>query len=288
MLNDESRVRFALPGKGRLKDPAIELLQKAGFRFRAKGRNLYATCTSDNITFIFVRADDIPLLVQKGVVDMGITGSDLVIERDADVRQLLELGFGRCRLCVAVKEECSAKDYSFLKNATVATSFPRITTDFFKKNNTDINIVQMNGSVEIMVALGLADAIVDIVETGDSLRDNNLKVFSDIANYETVLIANHDFAAKSQMTEMISRRIEGILVATRYSILEYNIDKKNLAKAEEITPGYNSPTLSPLENEGLFAVKVMVLKGDVPSVMDRLEAIGATAIIESEIKNCRL
>ncbi|MDA3901102.1 MAG: ATP phosphoribosyltransferase [Spirochaetes bacterium] len=288
MLNDNKRVKFALPGKGRLKEPAIELLQKAGFKFRAKGRNLYATCTSDDITFIFVRADDIPLLVQKGVVDMGITGSDLIIERNADVKELLPLGFGRCRLCVAIKEDCGEGDHTFLEGATIATSFPRITESYFKRNNVNINIVQMNGSVEIMVALGLADAIVDIVETGDSLRDNQLKVFSDIGSYQTVLIANNDFAKQSQMTDLITRRVEGILVATRYTILEYNIDSKNLARAEAITPGYNSPTISPLEAAGSYAVKVMVKKEDVPAVMDQLEAIGATAIIESEIKNCRL
>ncbi len=288
MLNDPKKLKFALPSKGRLKEPAIELLHKAGFKFRAKGRNLYSTCTTDDITFIFVRTDDIPVLVDSGVVDAGITGSDLVIERNSDVSEIMSLGFGMCRLCVAVREECGETELNFLSGKTIATSFPQVTQGYFARNGVhDVQIVEMTGSVEIMVALGLADAIVDIVETGDSLRDNNLKVFSEIGKYETVLISGRN-VSEDERINRIKRRIEGILLATQYSILEYNIEKVNLAKAEELTPGYKSPTLSQLEDENWFAVKVMVKKKEVPFVMDNLEKIGATAIFETDLKNCRL
>lgn len=288
MLNDPNKLKFALPSKGRLKEPAIELLHKAGFNFRAKGRNLYSTCTTDDITFIFVRTDDIPVLVDTGVVDAGITGSDLIIERNSDVSEIMSLGFGRCRLCVAVREESRETELSFLSGKTVATSFPQVTRGYFARNGvTDVQIVEMNGSVEIMVALGLADAIVDIVETGDSLRDNNLKVFSEIGKYETVLITSPGMAEDERIVRL-KRRIEGILLATQYSILEYNIEKANIAKAEELTPGYKSPTVSELEDKSWLAVKVMVQKKEVPFVMDSLEKIGATAIFETDLKNCRL
>ncbi len=287
MIHDRTSLRFAIPGKGRLKDPSIDLLRKAGFDFRAKDRHLYATCTNSDIVFIFVRADDIPVLVNEGVVDMGITGSDLVIERKAVLEEILPLGFGRCRLCVAVHDSFKSNDLKPLAGKTIATSFPHITTEFFKSNGIDVKCVEMNGSVEIMVALGLADAIVDIVETGDSLRDNNLRILKDIGKYETMLVASKNIADDPRV-KSIRRRIEGILVASRYSILEFNIREDNLREAEKIAPGYESPTVSKLDLEGWLAIKVMVEKNKVVDTMDKLESIGATAIIETEVRNCRL
>jgi len=287
MINDRQRLRVALPGKGRLREPTIELLKKAGFDFRAKDRNLYATCTNAEIVFIFVRTDDIPVLIDSGVVDVGITGSDLVLERKADVETVLTLGYGRCRLCVAVKDSHDGDSLEPLRNKTIATSFPHITSGFFEKNGVPVKCIEMNGSVEIMVALGLADAIVDIVETGDSLRDNNLKVLKDIGRYETVLICSKN-VVKDPRVANLRRRIEGILVASRYSILEFNIPENKLKEAESVAPGYESPTVSHLDEPGWVAVKVMVPKDKVVDTMDRLQDIGASAILETEVKNCRL
>ncbi|HPA64842.1 MAG TPA: ATP phosphoribosyltransferase, partial [Spirochaetota bacterium] len=220
-------------------------------------------------------------------VDAGITGSDLVIERKASVNEVVSLGYGRCRLCVAVRDECQESSLKWLEGKRVATSFPHITREFFLSNGINIEVIEMNGSVEIMVALGLADAIVDIVETGDSLRDNNLKVFCDIGKYETVLISNENIKNDARI-EKAKRRIEGVLTAKRYSILEYNISESALGAAEKITPGFKSPTISKLDTEGWVGVKVMVEKGSVPKVMDELESLGATAIFETTIINCRL
>ena len=286
-LNKNSRLKFALPVKGRLREPAVELLKRSGYKFRPTGRNLYATCTNAEIIFIFVRADDIPVLVESGTVDLGITGSDLVLERNAKVKEILPLGFGKCKLCVAVKESFRGKNLQQLKGKNVATSFPLITANFFKKKGVKINCLEMNGSVEIMVGLNLAEAIVDLVETGDSLRDNNLKVFEEVGSYQTVLIGNENVINKKEVWQ-IKKRLEGILVADQYSLLEYNISKKNLKKAEKITPGFDAPTVSFLDQKDLLAVKVMVKKDEVISVMDKLQKIGATAIIENKIRNCRL
>ncbi|MBN1498564.1 MAG: ATP phosphoribosyltransferase [Spirochaetes bacterium] len=287
MINDKNRIRFALPGKGRLREPAIELLMKSGFNFRAKDRNLYATCTNDDIVFIFVRTDDVPVLVQSGVIDCGITGSDLVIERQTEVKAVLPLDFGKCRLCVAVKEDFNEKNFSAFEGKKIATSFPNITKKFFQEKNINIDIIEMNGSVEIMIALGLADAIVDIVETGDSLRDNNLKIFCEIGNYETQLICSKALA-DDQRIEKIKKRIEGILIAEKYSVLEYNIREDRLKDAEKIAPGFESPTVSKLDEEGWVAVKVMVPRKETVSVMDALANMGASAIFETKIVNCRL
>ena len=286
-LNDTDRLKFAIPSKGRLMEPTIELLKKAGFKFRAQGRNLYATCTNYDIVFIFVRADDIPVLVESGVVELGITGSDLIIERKADVAEILPLGYGQCRLCVAVKDGYENETLDSLNGKNIATSFPVMTHDYFIKNNVPVNCIEMNGSVEIMIALNLAQAIVDIVETGDSLRDHNLKVFREIGTYQTTLITKKELVNDRRIVK-IRRRIEGVLVANQYSMLEYNITEDLLKEAEKITPGYNSPTVSRLDQENWCSVKVMVKKSEVVCVMDRLEALGATAILETEINNCRL
>jgi ATP phosphoribosyltransferase len=286
-LTETDRIKFAIPSKGRLKDPTIELLKKAGFKFRTQGRNLYATCTNYDIVFIFIRADDIPVLVDSGVVHLGITGSDLIRERNATVSEVLPLGYGQCRLCVAIRESWTPESIKELEGKNIATSFPVLTTEFFKQNDVNVNCIEVNGSVEIMIALNLAHAIVDIVETGDSLRDNNLKVFSEIGIYETTLVVHKDVAEDERIMR-IKRRIEGVLVASQYSMLEYNIKEKFLKDAEKVTPGFDSPTVSRLDLEDWCSVKVMVKKSNVVQVMDRLEAVGATAIIETEITNCRL
>ncbi|MFP4143662.1 MAG: ATP phosphoribosyltransferase [Phycisphaeraceae bacterium] len=287
MLTDENKLRIALPGKGRLAEPAMELLKASGYSFRRSSRNLYASCRNADIVFIFLRADDIPVLVDSGVVDMGITGSDLVSEREANVAEVLELGFGRCRLCVAGPEGVDGAGLEYFAGKTIATSFPRTTRHFFAEQGVDVRTIEMNGSVEIMVGLRLADGIVDIVETGDSLRDNHLKVMAEIGTYQTVLIANPAVADAPGVAQ-VRRRIEGVIVAERYSVLEYNIPADLLARAEEITPGFESPTVSQLDEEGWLAVKVMVEKPRVVPVMDELEALGATAIFETHVRNCRL
>lgn len=286
-MNITQKVKCAVPSKGRLSEPAIGLLHRAGYEFRTKGRNLYATCTTADIVFIFVRADDIPVLVASGAVDLGITGSDLVKERGVSVAEIMGLGFGKCRLCVAVKEDFTGSDLSALEGANVATSFPKLTAEFFASRNVRVNCLEMKGSVEIMVDLNLAAAIADIVETGDSLRDNGLKIFAEIGSYETVLIANEG-VRESPEVQRIQRRIQGILIADRYSLLEYNIPADKLREAEKIAPGFNSPTVSRLDKDGWCSVKVMVEKAEVIGVMDKLAAIGAAAIIETSAANCRL
>ncbi|MBN2444005.1 MAG: ATP phosphoribosyltransferase [Spirochaetales bacterium] len=284
----EKMIKLAIPNKGRLKDPTINLLKKAGYNFRVKDRLLYSTCTNADLQIIFLRTDDIPILVDSGVIDMGITGSDLLVERNVTrVDEVLPLNFGRCRLCVAVKEDFQGKDIKDLDGKIIATSFPVITKKYFDEAGVSITCIEMGGALEIMVGLRLADAIVDIVETGDTLRDNKLVVFKEINSYQTVMIANKKVSASPEVQKII-RRLQGILIAEEYSLLEYNIKREALKQAEAITPGFEAPTISELDEPDWVSVKVMVRKKEVANDMDRLEAIGATAILETEIINCRL
>ncbi len=287
IFSDPSKLRFAVPSKGRLREPTLALLQKAGYRFRARDRALYATAVGADIVFIFVRPDDIPVLVSSGVVDIGVTGQDLVLERKTDLTEVLPLGFGECRLCVAVSEESPYQKPSDLDGKAVATSFPVLSQTFFQGQKTRARLVEMNGSVEVMIGLGLAEAIIDIVETGDSLKDNQLRILCDIGSYRTSLFALSEKVSDPRIVQ-VKRRLEGVLIAQKWSMLEYNIPKAKLADAEKITPGFNSPTISELEDKSWVAVKVMVEKSRVVESMDRLEAAGAKAILETQIANCRL
>ena len=148
-------------------------------------------------------------------------------------------------------------------------------------------MVELTGSVEIMIALGVADAIVDLIETGSTLAANRLRILADIDHYETVLIQNRD-PRQPELADRIVRRIEGVVIARSYSLLEYNVPRAKLSRAEEITPGFNSPTVSSLEDPDWCAVRVMVRRGEVINIMERLEALGASAILETQISNCRL
>ncbi len=286
MTREQDKLFLAIPNKGRLKEPIINILKRAGYKFRAKDRALHASCTNANINILFVRTDDIPYLVSENVVDMGITGEDLIIESGANVANILPLGIGICKLAVAVSEDLP-DDIKVLDKTTIATSFPKIAKDFFNSNGIEVDCITMNGALEIMIALGLADAIVDIVETGDTLRENKLKTIADIGSYQATFIARNDLACDERIA-VIKRRLEGIILADKYSMLEYNIEKSNLKRAEELTPGFQSPTISQLDDSGWVSVKAMIKKSDVVDIMDALASIGATAILETEIRNCRI
>ncbi len=286
ILSKTNNLKVGVPSKGRLSEPILELLKRAGLKFRKTNRSLYANCKKNPITLVFVRPDDIPLLVSEGALDLGITGSDLIDESKAKVEILTGVGFGECRLSVAVPEK-QYKDAKKLSGKRIATSFPNITKKFFKKQGVDVKVFEVTGSVEVMIALGLADAIVDLVETGDTLRDNGLEVLCDIDSYKTVLIANSN-SIKNPYSKWLKKRIDGIVIADEYCLVEYNIHKKNLKAAEKIAPGFESPTVAQLEESDWCAVKVMVKMSEVNEVMDKLENAGASAIMQISINNCRL
>jgi len=280
-------IRMGLPSKGRLAEQAAELLEQAGLSFRRQDRSLFARVSELPVDVTFLRTEDIPVLCAEGAIDMGITGGDLIAEADVELISRLSLGFGKCRLSVCVPEESTAQSPRELAGCRVATSFTHLTSQFFRRHQAEVHLVPLSGSVEIMISLGVAEAIVDLVQTGSTLVANRLRVLTDIGQYETVLVQNRT-ARFPEIADRIVRRLEGVVIARGWSLLEYNIPRAKLAEAEKITPGFNSPTVNSLEDSNWCAIQVMVQRKDVISVMDRLEAIGATAILETEIKNCRL
>jgi len=280
-------LRIGVPSKGRLSELASDLLKQAGLSFRRQNRSLFARVREIPVDITFLRTDDIPVLCAEGAIDMGITGSDLVTESEVDVETRLHLGVGKCRLAVCVPEDSDLNKASDLDETRVASTFPRTTERYLAEHDAKAHLVKLSGSVEIMIALGVADAIVDLVETGSTLAANRLRILDEIGHYETVLIQNSS-CAQADLADRVVRRLEGVVIARSYSLLEYNLPRERLAEAELITPGFNSPTVNSLEDQAWCAVRVMVAHKDVIRVMEELEALGASAILETKIGNCRL
>lgn len=280
-------LRIGIPSKGRLAELAAELLVEAGLKFRRQERSLFARVRDMPIDVTFLRTDDIPVLCAEGAIDLGITGGDLVEESGAEVDTRLTLGLGNCRLAFCVPEDSDINKPADLAGSRIATSFPSVTERYLAKHKVTGHIVQLTGSVEVMIALGVADAIVDLVETGSTLAANRLRILDEIGQYETVLVQN-PATKQTQLCDRVVRRLEGVVIARSYSLLEYNCPEEKLAAAEKITPGFESPTINRLEEEGWFAVRAMVKRSEVIEIMEQLETLGATAILETAITNCRL
>jgi ATP phosphoribosyltransferase len=280
-------LRIGIPSKGRLAEASAELLAEAGLKFRRQERSLFARVRDMPIEVTFLRTEDIPVLCAEGAIDLGITGSDLVEESGVDVATRLALGLGVCRLAICVPEDSDVGQPADLAGCRIATSFPHVTRSYLKRHNLAGHIVELGGSVEVMIGLGVADAIVDLVETGSTLAANRLTILDEIGRYETVLVQNPR-TQHGKLADRVVRRLEGVVIARGYSLLEYNVPEAKLAEAEAITPGFESPTVSRLEESGWFSVRAMVKRGEVIDIMERLEGLGATAILETAITNCRL
>jgi len=281
-------LRIGVPSKGRLSELASALLADAGLSFRRTDRNLFARCKDVPVEITFLRTDDIPVLTAEGAIGLGITGSDLVAESGGTLVHRLNLGVGHCRLALCVPEDSAITDARQLAGRRIATSFPRVTRGWLAERGvTDAHFVELSGSVEVMITLGVADAIVDLVETGSTLAANRLRVLDEIGRYETVLVQDPNLA-HPELADRIVRRLEGIVIARGWSLLEYNVPRARLAEAEAITPGVKSPTIMSLEDSDWCAVRAMVKRGEAHAIIERLEAIGAVAMIETRIANCRL
>ncbi len=286
-LNEHTNLRIGLPSKGRLSDLAGELLRQAGLRFRRQDRGLFARVSGLPIDLTFLRTDDIPTLCAEGAIDMGITGSDLLAEADVDTTVRMPLGVGQCRLAICVPEDSAYTSAADLDEARIATSFPSLTKRYLARFGASAHLVSLSGSVEVMIQLGVADAIVDLVETGSTLAANRLRILEEIGSYETVLIQNQQ-CRDLETADRVVRRLEGVTIARDYSLLEYNIPREKLAAAEAITPGFHSPTIGILEDERWCSVRSMVKRKAVIDAMEQLELLGASAILETSIANCRL
>jgi len=280
---------IAVPKKGRLYERILPLLNSIDVHYHRKQRLDIAICTSlENTALVFLPARDIALYTSLGRVDMGITGLDIVTETGAVVNVVAKLGFGNCRLSVLVPQKDGIKDVKSLVGKRIATSFPNSTKKYFDTIDPEHKTVieSVSGSVEVACALGLADAVVDLVETGDTMKAAGLEEIHTILETEAAFIINPQSKHK-EMASKLTKRINGVLTAQNYVMVDYNIPRNRLEEAKIIAPGKTSPTLSPLDNPDWLAVRVMVPKISSNKILDSLEAVGACDIVVTIITNCR-
>ena len=289
MIDANVRLRIAIPSKGRLHEHAVSILRDAGLRFRIDGRRLFAVCSDSDTLVILAHAADVPSLVATGSVDLGITGSDQVAEAqvDADVTEVLALGFGRCRLSVAVQDNGPVRSIQDLDGRVVGTKFINLSAGFFAEAGVDVRLVHLSGATEVMAMLGIVDGIVDIVETGNSLVANDLVELQEIRQAEAVLIGSNTSADSDARATLITR-ITGVIDASRKSMLEFNCPTSALGRIGEMHSGFTSPTVLETMDPEWHAVRVLVDKADVHPVMDALKAAGCQGILETEVRQTRL
>ena len=286
----EGHAILAVPKKGRLNEKVMKMLDGAGLDYTRRERVDVAVCTNLPIVLVFLPASDIATFVGEGNVDLGITGQDHILESGVDVDALIELGFGKCSLSIQAPTVSQIKDVkSQLTGKRIATSFPKITADYFQKldPSNPPHIREISGSVEAACGLGLADAVVDLVETGTTMRAAGLEEVEVIMKTQATLIANKS-SKHTSIIELLKTRIEGYLTATRFMMISYNVSREHLAAAILITPGKRSPTVSPLEADDWCAVSSLVEKKAMAEVMDKLQGIGATDILCFAISNSRM
>ena len=273
------RLTMALPSKGRLREPSWLLLEASGVSPQEPGeRVLQAHCRNADIDLLFVRAEDVPEYVQDGVVDCGITGLDLVYERECRVEVLLRLGFGTCSLQAAVSSDDEATGLEDLEGRRIATSHPHIAAKILADRGVNAEIIPVAGSVEISPRLGLADAIIDLVSTGSTLRTNGLRSIGVLFESEAVLIGrvnSKDFEARRTLTTVLGSVINAR--ANRYLLC--NVSKERLSEVIEVLPTTGSPSVMDLATPGVVAVHALVPAVDIWKLLPRLEAAGASSIL---------
>lgn len=278
-LND-GRLRLAVPNKGRLAAPAVALLHEAGYRFEADDRRLFAPCENFPLDLLFVRAEDIPEYAADGVVDLGITGSNLVAERVTTVADGMALGFGHCSLQVAVPEERPVTKVAELEGRAVATSHPRSTARFFTERRVTVELIEISGAVEITPLLGVADAIVDLVSTGSTLAVNGLRAIDTILESEAHLIRHPDLTpAKADRARQLETMLASVIAARRRKYVMMNAPADALDRIKRVIPGMRSPTVMSLADPGMIAIHAVVDGDEVWSLLGPLQSLGATSIL---------
>ena len=286
-MPDTPALRIAVPNKGSLSQAASEILREAGYRQRSDAKRLTLTDGENGVEFFYLRPRDIALYVGEGTLDVGITGRDLLLDSGAKAEEVLPLGFGRSRFHFAAPPG-AASGVEDLAGKRIATSYAGVVRRHLEKHGVEASVTRLDGAVETSVQLGVADVIADVVETGSTLQAAGLEVFGEpILESEAVLITRAGIDQPTAFA-VFRRRIEGVLVARSFVMMDYDIHSDQVEAAVTLTPGIESPTVSPLHREGWVAVRVMVRRDRAQRVMDDLYDLGARGILSTDIHACRL
>jgi ATP phosphoribosyltransferase len=274
------RLRLAIPNKGRLVEPTVGLLRDAGLVFEAGERALVARVQNFDLEILFVRTNDIVEFLNDGVAELGITGLDLVAEAGSDIPLVRKLGYGRCRLTIAVPNDSPFRAPEDLAGLRVATSHMSLTKRFFADRKIPVEVIPVSGAAEVAPRLGLAEAIVDLVSTGSTMVVNGLRPIEEIFASEAVLLTNKQaLAERSEVIDAIETMIDATLAARDRKYLMMNAPQAKLAELEDLLPGLESPSIIPLAHEGMIAIHSVVEADQVWSLLPKLKAAGASGIL---------
>ncbi len=280
-------LRIAVPNKGSLSEPASQMLVEAGYRQRTDTRELVLVDSDNDTEFFFLRPRDIAVYVGSGQLDVGITGEDLLLDSGAKAEAVLQLGFAGSTFRFAALPGTAAGVHD-LAGKRVATAYPGLLRAYLAERGVQAEVIGLDGAVETAVPLGVADAIADVVSTGTTLRNAGLEIFGEpLLTSQAVLIRRPD-VAQPHLVDQLVRRLQGVIIARQYVLMDYDIAGDLVEQAVAITPGIESPTVSPLHEQGWFAVRSMVPRRDTNLVMDQLYQLGARGILVTAIAACRL
>jgi ATP phosphoribosyltransferase len=284
-------LRVAIPNKGSLAEESIAIFKEAGYKQRTDSRDLVLVDSDGGVEFYYLRPRDIAIYVGSGELEVGVTGRDLLIDSGALATEILPLNFGAStfRFAGPASSKYSSK-YSLkdIEGKRVATAYPGLVQKHLASLGITAEVVRLDGAVESSVRLGVADVIADVVSTGNTLRQAGLEIFGDpILTSEAVVISRTGVEIAPEV-EILIRRLQGVVTARRYVLLDYDVKKVDLEAACLITPGLESPTISPLQKEDWVAVRAMVLRTQTNLIMDQLWALGARGILVTDIHACRL
>lgn len=277
---DPSRLRLAVPNKGRMLDPTTALLRDAGLSFESTSRALVAHADNFPLDILFVRTEDVVEFVGDGVADLGITGINLLVEAGAELPIVLELGYGRCRLEAAVPSDSGAQALPDLAGLRLATSHPQTTRRFFDERRIRVEVVSISGAVEVAPRMGLADGIVDLVSTGSTMVMNGLRSVGSLLASEAILVSGpRPSEAHAEGIDDLVTMLRSVVAGRRRKYLMMNAPREALERIEDLLPGLASPSIIPLADEGMAAVHAVVSTDEVWGLLPRLRAAGASGIL---------
>lgn len=280
-------LRIAVPNKGSLSVAAAEMLGEAGYAQRRGDRSLTQEDPANGVEFFYLRPRDIAVYVGAGTLDVGITGRDLLLDSRASAEEAMELGFGESTLCIGASPG-AVEDIADLAGQRIATSYAGVVEDYLKAKGVEATVVRLDGAVESAVRLGVADAIADVVSTGTTLRQAGLELVGEPILESQAVLVTREGAPVPDGFDIFERRLQGVMVARRYVMMDYDIQVEQVEEAVALTPGIESPTVSPLHREGWVAVRSMVPRDQAQQVMDQLWALGARGTLVTDILACRL
>jgi len=280
-------LKVALPNKGALSEEAAQMLREAGYRQRREVRELTLVDPDNDVEFFYLRPRDIAVYVGEGALDVGITGRDLLLDSGAPAEEVMGLGFGDSQLRFAAPPG-DVREVADLHGKRIATSYAGVVGQYLRRRGVEATVVRLDGAVESAVRLGVADAIADVVSTGTTLRSAGLETLGETILVSEAVLTTRRGASEPAGFAVFRRRLQGILVARTYVMMDYDVRTEQLEDAVALTPGIESPTISPLHREGWVAVRAMVPRDTAPRVMDSLWTLGARGTVVTDILACRI